>query len=578
MKKHFSIIFLLFVFSVSAVFSQTIQQMENQLKTASGQKKVILLSKLSSAYLKKNLKKSIYYGEQGIKSAKKVNASKKTKAQIYNTLGSAYYFQKNYKESVKNYENELEIIEKGSNYRKIGRSYFNVAIIYEKLKKYKSSESNFKKSLLYAKRIKDVKLEANIYKALSENNEKQNDTDEALKNLKNYFKIKDKKFKNKTEILLTELEQNKSEIQNLADITKSKEKKIDSLNLEKEMIEQIAEKDREIFANKEKIHKIETAKQKYRFSILIIVVLFLLIIVWFVIINIIQKRKANKLLITKNSEIKQQKEEIETQNNILNEHKSRIEESHKHITESITYAKRIQKALIRGEDILEENFSQHLIFFKPKDIVSGDFFWVKKISNFVAVVAADCTGHGVPGAFMSMLGISLLNQIVTSRRLDSPGEILDALRNKIKTYLHQKGEYMESKDGMDMSFLLIDIDTLEAKYAGANNSIYVIRDKKLIEYKPTRNPIGVHYKEVNFETQVLKLKKDDSIYLFSDGYADQFGGKDYTKFKIKRFKQLLTDSAKVKMTEQKENLEKTLNNWKGDTEQIDDILVMGIKI
>jgi serine phosphatase RsbU (regulator of sigma subunit)/ligand-binding sensor domain-containing protein len=281
-------------------------------------------------------------------------------------------------------------------------------------------------------------------------------------------------------------------------------------------------------------------------------------------------------------EIAQSKEEIETQRDELYKQKQEI-------VDSINYAQRIQEAVLPSKEILDEVLKDYFVFYRPRDIVSGDFYWIKQIRNFSFAVAADCTGHGVPGAFMSMLGSSFLNEIVTSRRLDSAGDILNRLRNKVKKSLHQKGEEGEQKDGMDISIMIIDWDTLELQFAGAYNSLYIIRkdpeskDADEAKYeierlKADRQPIGIYIHEKDFTNHSYQLKKGDTLYAFSDGYVDQFGGDTGGKFKSVRFKNMLLAFQDKSMEEQKHILERTFNKWKRDIDQVDDVLVMGIRI
>jgi len=234
--------------------------------------------------------------------------------------------------------------------------------------------------------------------------------------------------------------------------------------------------------------------------------------------------------------------------------------------------------------------------FKPRDIVSGDFYWVRQIKNFTIIVAADCTGHGVPGAFMSMLGMSFLNDLVTKSRFDNAGELLNRLRKKVKETLKQEGKSMEQKDGMDLALAIIDNETLELQFAGAFNPIYIIRGKDkigktdtseyrtqestesmLFELKGDRQPISIHYIEKDFKTNYFKLLKDDTIYMFSDGYPDQMGGPNGKKYLAKKFKKLLLDIQEHNMTDQHQILDKEIEDWKGDHPQVDDIIVFGIK-
>jgi len=314
-----------------------------------------------------------------------------------------------------------------------------------------------------------------------------------------------------------------------------------------------------------------------------------------------EKEKLEEIIKERTSEIEKSKAEIEAQRDI--EYRQR-----KEIMDSIHYAKRIQHAVLPSQEILEDIFkTNYFILFRPYEIVSGDFFWIKQMKNFIAVVAADCTGHGVPGAFMSMLGISFLNEIVTRRSLDSTGEVLDRLRVKVKTSLHQKGKQNEQKDGMDIAMYFIDLETLELQYSGAYNSLYIVRRKNLIsdeiknldekdklkkyyedessdsefgliELKASRQPIGIHIREIDFVNQNMKLEKGDCIYSFSDGYQDQFGGSTGEKFNAKRFKKVLVNIQEKEMDEQKLLLEQNFIKWKGDLSQVDDVLIVGIKI
>jgi serine phosphatase RsbU (regulator of sigma subunit)/sugar lactone lactonase YvrE len=283
-------------------------------------------------------------------------------------------------------------------------------------------------------------------------------------------------------------------------------------------------------------------------------------------------------------EIAQSKEEIETQRDELYKQKQEI-------VDSINYAQRIQAAVLPSDDIMQDVLHDHFVFYRPRDIVSGDFYWIKQIKNFSFAVAADCTGHGVPGAFMSMLGSSFLNEIVTSRTLDSPGEILNKLRNKVKKSLHQKGEEGEQKDGMDISLIIIDRETLELQFSGAYNSLLIIRKKpdfdetkpdaenfEIFKLKADRQPIGIYIYEKEFTNHTFQLEKGDIIYAMSDGYVDQFGGDTGGKFKSIRFKNLLLSIQDKTMAEQNAILGRTFNKWKRDIDQVDDVLVMGIKI
>ena len=274
-----------------------------------------------------------------------------------------------------------------------------------------------------------------------------------------------------------------------------------------------------------------------------------------------------------------QKEEIETQRDNVTIQRDKILKQKQEITASIQYAKRIQNASLPKPVYIANQLKDFFILFKPRDIVSGDFYWVKKHEDKLIVAVVDCTGHGVPGAFMSMLGIAFLTEIVEDMADIKANEILNKLRSKIKNSLQQTGKLHEAKDGMDMALCVFEKNFSKMQYAGANNPVFIIRDNEMIIYKPNRMPVGIYIKEQkSFTNNEIDLQKDDRIYLFSDGYADQIGEEKNKKFMIKYFKKFLLDIHKEKMIKQKEILENKLNEWKGNLRQLDDILVVGIKI
>ena len=271
-----------------------------------------------------------------------------------------------------------------------------------------------------------------------------------------------------------------------------------------------------------------------------------------------QKRKVNQELVRKNKLITEQKQEI---------------------TDSIQYAKKIQNAVLTPGDYIENLLPERFILFRPRDIVSGDFYWLTDQGDRIICAIADCTGHGVPGAFMSLLGITYLNEIVTKNPDLSAGRILDELSDNVMKSLHQSVEKSRVMDGMDIVLIILDRQNIKAEFAGANNSLLHFRDNKLMEYKPDYRPIGFHVtKNASFTTHYIDLNKGDVLYAYSDGFQDQFGGPKGKKFMIKNFKNLLKEVHHLSMDKQKELLESALDQWMENTSQIDDILVMGIRI
>jgi serine phosphatase RsbU (regulator of sigma subunit) len=258
--------------------------------------------------------------------------------------------------------------------------------------------------------------------------------------------------------------------------------------------------------------------------------------------------------------------------------KKQIELQKDSITDSITYASRIQRAILPSPRLFEAAFGDYFIFFKPRDIVSGDFYWITERDDQVIFTVADCTGHGVPGAFMSMLGNSFLNEITKSRKktLTASG-ILNQLRVMITAALSQSGSRNNTDDGMDIAMCIYNRKTGELNYSGANSPLYLVREEELNIIKPNRMPIGYFPEKKDFTGHTVKIEKGDVIYLLSDGYSDQFGGKDDKKFTTGRLRKLLLKNSDLPMIDQKEILESTFESWKKDTDQVDDVLVMGIR-
>lgn len=256
-----------------------------------------------------------------------------------------------------------------------------------------------------------------------------------------------------------------------------------------------------------------------------------------------------------------------------------ITEQTKEITDSIQYASRIQNAILPPDDYIRKLLPDHFLIYRPRDIVSGDYYWMTEKNGKIITMVADCTGHGVPGAFMSMLGVAFLNEIISKHENPKVDLILNELRAQVIKSLHQTGREGENQDGMDVSLYIIDIETLELEYAGANNPLIVFRGDEMIELRGDKMPIGIHTNaDKPFTKLNLKLMKGDMLYTFSDGYPDQFGGPSGKKYMIKRFRELLSQNHSKAPSEQKIILEKTLDDWMHNSNQIDDIIVMGVRI
>ncbi|MEO6883732.1 MAG: SpoIIE family protein phosphatase [Bacteroidia bacterium] len=278
-------------------------------------------------------------------------------------------------------------------------------------------------------------------------------------------------------------------------------------------------------------------------------------------------------VVERTEEVVRQKEEIELQS-------QKLEILYKHVTDSIRYAKRIQESILPPDKIMAEMLPNSFVLYKPKDIVSGDFYWMQQKGDWVLFSAVDCTGHGVPGAFMSIVAYNILKHAVNSTDEVEPGKILDKLSEGVRETLHQGIEGDSAKDGMDLALCAINYKKMELQYAGAYNPLYIIRNNELIQTKADKFPIGYYASDVekHYTNHTIKLEKGDCIYIFSDGYADQFGGVNGKKFMVNNFRQLIFNIHQHPIQEQKHLLNKTIEEWRGNHEQVDDIMVIGIKV
>jgi len=295
--------------------------------------------------------------------------------------------------------------------------------------------------------------------------------------------------------------------------------------------------------------------------------------------GLISTRKKNQKLAESKRQIEKINTDLEQTNAEVIKQKDIIEQKNQSITDSIQYASRIQAAVLPPVNFLDEFGINNFILFKPKDIVSGDFYWGVKKNDKVIIAAADCTGHGVPGAFMSMLGHAFLEEIVNTRETENAAVILNILRDEIINTLKQKGSEGETRDGMDISLVVMDLNAGKLDYAGANNPLYLVRDGGMLKYEADRMPIGIHVISLTpFTNRNIEIKRGDLIYLSSDGYADQFGGPRGKKLMYKPFQDLLLKNSSRAMEQQKQLLEQHFEDWKGNREQVDDVLVIGVKI
>lgn len=508
-------------------------------------------------------------------------------AESYNNISNALSTKGDLNEAMELLQKSLAIKEKLGDKKGIAYALNNIGSIYAEIGDYKKSIEYFEKSYKLKKEINDkrgiivglVNIGASYY--FSKDLKKANEYFIQAGYEANKMGVRDLEMDCYNNVIetYTELGEFKNAILyydkliDLKDSVYNTENSKALIELQTKFDTEKQIKDIEILTQEKELSELELDRQRYFKNAFIIGFAFILILV-FVIYNRYQiKHKAN-------AKLEKQKAEITLQHTKLNVAYEEIEAKNKDILDSIKYAKRIQEAILPILDF-EKIFDQKgFVYYQPKDIVSGDFYWLEKKENTVLIAAVDCTGHGVPGAFMSIVGFNILNQAVNEHQLRAPNLILNELNSGVTNTLRQTEKESTVRDGMDINLCVINYDTLELNYAGAYNPLWIIRNDEFIELAADKFPIGlfVGQEMYSFKNNSFQLQKGDALYLFTDGYADQFGGPRGKKFKYQQFKETLMNIAKLDVSKQKQILEETIQNWKGELEQIDDILVIGIMI
>jgi len=456
-----------------------------------------------------------------------------------NDIAGIYFDQGNYQKAVEYNQQALEIARESNDKVYISLCMGNIGSEYVKLKKYKEAEENLSDALTIALSIGYLEFVKADYNELSDLYKETGQWQKAYQYYKKYSDIKDSMF------------------------NKDKSKEIGKLEAKSDydkqtILEQAAQE------KKDELAEADKHKQRVVTGLVSGGLLLVLLLAGFIFRSLRITRKQKLVIEIKSKETEEQKKVVEEKN--------------KDITDSINYAKRIQRALLKEEEHVSKHLPGHFILFKPKDIVSGDFYWAAEKEEYFYFAAVDCTGHGVPGGFMSMLGMAFLNEIIkAAAAIQTPAEILDELRTKILTEFKQKEGEDQTKDGMDISLMRMNLKTNEIQWSGANNPLYVIGDE-LKETPADKQPIGYFPVMKPFTNHTVTAEKGSILYLFSDGYADQFGGPKGKKFKHSQFKEVLFAIHKKDMKEQKKLLNETFETWKGNLEQVDDILVIGIRV
>ncbi|MGZ3932237.1 MAG: tetratricopeptide repeat protein, partial [Bacteroidia bacterium] len=460
---------------------------------------------------------------------------------IMTNIGNIYCKTGNYVKAMECQETSLKLAQELHADLQVAFAYANMASVYLAKKEYDKAIEFYMKGMAIDQQLKAANEVLEDYYYISKAYETKGDFKNALLYTQLFVNLKDS-------VIGIENTRQFNEMQTRYDSEK---------------------KDNEIKIKNLELDKKESALGKQRLiSILVGLGLLSTVVAgFFVLRNYRQKKVANKALSEKNK--------------IIEEKSLLLEEKNKEITDSIHYAKRIQTALMASDKLLKEQLDDYFIFYQPKDIVSGDFYWAAKLnkSNQFSIATCDCTGHGVPGAFMSLLNISFLNEVTIQKNISSPDLVFNAVREEIVHALNPSGSTAESKDGMDAVLCNLNTVSLELEFAAANNPLLVVRKGELIKHTADKYPVGLSYGELKpFTLQKMQLQKGDLLYTFTDGFGDQFGGPKGKKFKHKNLEQLLVAIHSKPMEEQKKTLEQTISSWRGPLEQVDDILVIGIKV
>lgn len=544
-------------------------------------------------------------------------------AQLLNKLAYKYWDEGDYTKAINTFKKSISLNQSFGNTNALITLHTNIGLLYSEKQQFTNATEAFKQSLNLAKKhnrkaaqldglinlgttsqsarqhkqaieyskqaqalaqeLNDIQRLRTVYGLLAENYEALNNSQEAFKYF-NLFSSIDKHLK--SEEIKQIKDQSALEISQLAKEKQQKEQVLtqtySQLKETKDSLKQSAALAREQYLqlelNQVTIRQQKIQQQNQRLVLFGFIGIFFLVSAFLLIVfkQNRQKQKANKQLSEQNALILTQKSELEEQHALVSKQKQSI-------TDSISYARRIQQAIMPPKNYLEQNLPNHFIFFMPRDIVSGDFYWALKRDEKIIIAAADCTGHGVPGAMMSMLGTAFLNEIVNkmveNKHITAlqPNEILNQLRSYIITSLHQTGEQSEAKDGIDIALVVLDIEQNKAQFAGAHNPLIIIRNNEIIEFKGDRMPVSIH-RNANkpFSNHEIQLQPNDKLYLFSDGFVDQLGGQKGKKYMSRRFKEFLLSIHTEPMEKQKQLLKQEHLRWRNTLPQLDDLLVIGL--
>jgi tetratricopeptide (TPR) repeat protein len=468
-------------------------------------------------------------------------------------IGSNNASRGNYAIALEYYNKGMAMNRQIGNVRSTAIDMVDIGIIYTKLKQFKQAEAYLDSGLAIANKITNKEIIKNAYDELATFDSASGNYKQALEDYKKYIVYRDS---------LVNDANTKKTVQ--SEMNYEFEQKQAAEKAEQDKKDAIAEQDR----NKQKVIR----------NSFVAGFALMLALAFFIFRGYRQKQKANVI-------ITQQKEEVEKQKTMVEQQKAIVEQKNKDILDSIIYAKRLQDAILPPLSIIKQYLPESFVLYKPKDIVAGDFYWMERAGDTILIAAADCTGHGVPGALVSVVCSNALNRTVKEFKITEPGKILDKVRELVLETFEKSGEI---QDGMDISLAAISYqptaNSYEIQWAGANNSLWYMLNGEINEIAPDKQPIGKYYNAKPFTTHTISLnpplegREASALYLFTDGYADQFGGPKGKKFKYAQLSDKLKTISSKSMEEQKNILERTFEEWKGNLEQVDDVLVIGVRV
>lgn len=525
----------------------------NDLQCVSGR-----LTNLGQIYQNKgDFEKALNYHFMALNISKQLNIRNRI-ADVHENIAKNYNYTHKYEEALKHIDSCKTIRTIIGDEEGLISAILVTSQIYFNQKNIKAAIDNGKNALSASLKLKLPYLIKDAHQVLSNAYNLQHNADKSLIHYKAFIVLRDSLYNiDKTkEIVRKELEFNfnkKEELQKL------------------EVAKKLAETDA------------ESRKQRTIIIFTIIGIIILSSLLGFAIWQYRLKIKSEKQLQYLNSDLNLKNYQLSEKTEIIELQHNTIHQKNKEITDSIRYAQKIQTAMMPLKHEFVDYFKEAFVLFEPKDIISGDFFWITTRNEKIIFATGDCTGHGVPGGFMSMLGVSLLNEIINEHDLTEPALILSRLRKKVITALRQKGLSGEQQDGMDMTICVIDKKEMTLQYAAANHIFYIIKKQasgfELHEFKGDKQPVGIFGKDLKpFKQYLVPLNADDIIYTFTDGYADQFGGPKGKKFKYTQLKELLLSIQQLSLQEQEEIIKQKFTNWKGNLEQVDDVCLIGLKI